>query len=362
VRTVVTVGLILVGLGWATKYAFDHRTEYHSYHLALLKIRGDVASDRHLEKYDISFVSEAHVVFPPVEGPESMHPKWAFRLSHAVPTYPVPVVDDTDGDGVPEVFLASFSRELIVVDGRDGTELWRWSVPFGIIGAVAVAVADLDFDGAKEVVLGTHWSLPIRVYALDAARDVPEEERVIWTRNVSGDFIEAGLSLVKGIDQTYVAVATRDAPYSRGVFAVLDARGEFVYEPVAGIDVCMGRPAIGTLPASGRVVAVHGSHNWYGAEFGHAITARNVRTGELLWTTQMPGDTGAQLHQIADVNFDGRNEVVANVAVQSQYHCCDASFMLDGETGQIMEELPGQVFGILPDSRLLLLMNQEFLR
>lgn len=352
----VVIPLAVLGLAMV-KALFDHRTEYPWYHLAALRLRGDVAAERVLRQYHSRFVPEAYLVFPQASPPTAMRPLWAFRPSHAAPTYPVPVVEDTDGDGVPEVYIGSYSKQLYVRDGRDGHRLWDWTLPFGVIGGAAVALVDLDADGHKDVIFGTHWSLPIRVYALRTDPALSPTRRLKWVRNVSGDFIERGLSVFGEGRNTRIIAATRDAPYSRGTINVLDADGRPVYPPIRGVDVCASRCAIGMLPGSKGLSFLHGSHNFYGAQFGHQIVARELATGAILWQAHLGGDTGFQNHQIVDVDFDGRNEVVAFAAADLAE--ASKAVLLDGATGAIQREWPGRVTGILRKEQRILLLTKE---
>ncbi|SVA82099.1 uncharacterized protein METZ01_LOCUS134953 [marine metagenome] len=365
---VISVVLLIVA------YLYENRVTFPQYHLLKIKLMGDAAARQILAAYETQFVPEQYVSFTEKLDGE-LRPRWAFRPSHAVPTYPVPVVDDTDGDGVAEVYLGSYTRELYVLDGRDGTRLWDWKLPFGVVGGIAVGVTDLENDGEKEVIFGSNWTLPIRVYALRTDPGLAHDERLKWVKNVSGDFIEAGFNIVRGA-QTFVVAATRDAPYSRGSLNIIDANGNFHYAPISGLDNCLSRVAVGTIRPGGAPVLVHGSHAFYGAKYGHRLTARELNTGQLLWSTELPGDTGYQNHQVVDVDFDGRPEIVAfarpshllgdgsdnpdwrSPAMPGEGP--DSVFVLNGETGEIVGTLDGGIFGSLPNENILLISDNDY--
>ena len=98
------LGALGIGVVLSGAYLYEYRAMFPQYHLLKLEILGDVASSRVLASYETQFVPEQHVLFPTqLDG--DLRPRWAFRPSHAVPIYPVPVVDDTDGDGVAEVYV-----------------------------------------------------------------------------------------------------------------------------------------------------------------------------------------------------------------------------------------------------------------
>ena len=363
--TVWGVALVTIAAIGAGVHVYRERASYHWYHLLKLQIFGDVASQSIVTKYEIGFVPAEHVAFSAEESNQGFGPSWAFRPAHyGVPTYGVPIVDDTDLDGVPEVYVGSYTPELSVLDGRDGSLLWDWSLPFGVIGGRAISVADVDDDGEKDVVVGSHWTLPIRVYALRTAAGLASDQRLKWVRNVAGDFIESGLNVVHE-GRSYVVAATRDAPYSRGSLNVIDGDGRFHYAPISGLDVCGNRIAVGPLGLHGETALVHGSHSFYGAEYGHKITARELSSGRLLWSTELPGDTGFQNHQIVDIDFDGRPEVVA-FALTEPSNDSDllgiqsAAFVLAGDTGAVKGSLDGSVFGVLPEKQLLLIGQEIY--
>ena len=364
------VGVVLLGVA----YLYENRTTFPQYHLLKVKLMGDVASSQILAAYGTQFVPEQHLLFTEEHDGE-LRPRWAFRPSHAVPTYPVPVVDDTNGDGVAEVYVGSYTRKLSVLDGRDGSRLWDWELPFGVVGGIAVGVTDLDNDGEKEVVFGSNWTLPIRVYALRTDPELEDGERLKWVRNVSGDFIEAGFSIVEGAE-TFVLAAPRDALYSRASLNVIGKSGNFHYAPITGIDVCLNRIAVGAMRPGGDPIIVHGSHAFYGAQYGHRLTAWELNTGQALWSTELPGDTGYQNHQVVDVDFDGRQEIVAFVRPSHLLgngsdnprwrppsmggEGPDSVFVLNGETGEIIGTLDGGIFGSLPDEKILLVSDNGY--
>lgn len=264
--------------------------------------------------------------------------KWRFRPSHAVPTYPIPPIDDTNGDGIPEVYIASYSRGVYALDGRTGKTLWTWKLPFGVVGGRALTLVNLENQGKKALLIGTHTTIPIRVYALNVSKGLRESERLLWFRDVSGYFIEGGLNVVRGKRGALrIVVATRDAPRSRGSLNVLNARGDFVFPPIKGLDDCLSRPGIGDINGDGRADLVHGSHMFYGAKEGFAIVAREVDSGKLLWRRKMGFDTGARNHAILDYEGDGRQDVIVNAWRQT--------VVLDGMTGEIKKRIPLEYIG-----------------
>ena len=79
---------------------------------------------------------------------------------------------DVTGDGVNEVVVASWENAVQVLDGSDGTLLWKRTVGTKNGGDVwtARAIDDLDGDGSQDVIAG---SFDGNVYALDGTKGAP---------------------------------------------------------------------------------------------------------------------------------------------------------------------------------------------
>jgi len=97
--------------------------------------------------------------------------------STAVPDYGMMVdeLEDVTGDGKPEVIVSSWENAVIVLDGDDGSLVWKTTVGTTNGGDVwtARAIDDLNGDGRQDVVAG---SFDYRVYALDG-----DSGQVLWS-------------------------------------------------------------------------------------------------------------------------------------------------------------------------------------
>lgn len=326
--------------------------------LARIAIFGDWMLKEHLDIYKSKFIPKKTVSLETLQGEDIIIPTWAFRPSHAFPIYPIPVTGDVDHDGIPEVYIAGSSREVYALDGKTGNSLWEWRLPFGVIGSRVVELGDLDSDGAEEIIVGSSISLPARVYALKGGVQ-RSEERLLWARNLSGDFLEGGLSFVNdpSTGSPLIVAATRDGQASSGTLNIIKADGSFLFQPALGIDDCLSRPAIGNIPASSEISLIHGSHKFLGVTYGNRIVARDLRTGKIHWVSSEIGDTGWQNHQIVDVDFDSRNEVIAFAGVQNAKN--NHNFILDGATGAIIREVPWKFMGVIKESKCLLVSQNN---
>ncbi|MCB9779809.1 MAG: VCBS repeat-containing protein [Alphaproteobacteria bacterium] len=70
-----------------------------------------------------------------------------------------PVVADFDGDGEPEFAIYGFA-EVIVRDG-DGSELWSTAVSDAYYGSNGLSAFDFDFDGDDDLIVGDNENLRI---------------------------------------------------------------------------------------------------------------------------------------------------------------------------------------------------------
>jgi len=320
-------------------------------------LTGDIGLKNVFKSYKVKFIPQKTIVYP--QAPKGgFAVTWAFRPSHAVPTYPIPVVGDINHDGSPEVFIGSYSKAITVLDGKSGKILWQWHLPFGVVGGRVMALADVDKDGEQELLVGSHTSLPIRIYALKTGLHIKESKRVLWKKNLSGDFLEGGINVYSD-DLTrncYILLVTRDAPYSRGSLQVLDGNGDFLFTPIEGFDNCISRPPIGRIKLTDTPIVVTGNHNFYSPEWGYRFTARNLYSGKLIWSTGKIGDGGYMHHAISDFNFDGNNEIFVSFLDSSRKV---RHWLLDAATGEKIKSVDWDIQGFYDQNDLFLVSQND---
>jgi len=264
--------------------------------------------------------------------------------------YSSPAVADLDDDGGPEVIGSAYS--IVVLDGATGTLEWRVHSGHdragggGNVGRTwpGVVVADVDGDGAPEIVTG-HGGGYVSVYTADGyfepgwpQRPTTNELRGLAAYDLDGDgTMEVVVTgAVYGRTNTWVfeqdgtlrpgwPQLDDDTGYAYGVFndnaAVADLDGDGTAEIVVPSDVhyiCAYEPDGSPIPA----------HPMYdGKTWGQVGVWESLATELRGWGTCSASDGREERYRanfahgpaaIADVNGDGVPEVVA---VGNVYDC-----------------------------------------
>jgi peroxiredoxin len=202
---------------------------------------------------------------------------------------------------------------------RDGTKLWEEA---GGDGVDDVWAADLNGDGADEVIVGYNGGTGLHVFSPDGKR--------LWKRTDMGNVWNVTAGDLDGDGK--LEVVTTSAAGKVHVFAAKDGTPVTTLE--AGIYATRVRIAAGRakFPLKGDLVLVAGSDS---EQQGEALVAL-AGDGKVLWTTKLPAAV-ARCQALA-VSPDG---TLAALAFQGGRVC-----VVDVDSGRIVGQIGDQ--GFLP--------------
>jgi outer membrane protein assembly factor BamB len=209
-----------------------------------------------------------------------------------------PAIADIDGDGAPEVLVptANFAGTggIYALDG-DGSLKWKY--PTGDYGTYATPpLADIDGDGRLETIFPSYGG---KIIAVD------DDGNLMWvvdkgsagTRSVIADMTDdAGLEVVAGAaSKTFLLKASDGTQLWQADYRML----------------C--DPAIADVDGDDKLEVVFSAS-------GKVIVALNAEDGTVSWTsTPMGQDAQNNLSIIGDINGDGKPDVVAGARDKKVY-------------------------------------------
>ncbi|MBI5369009.1 MAG: protein kinase, partial [Planctomycetes bacterium] len=295
---------------------------------------------------------------------------WEFSAAESI--YATPQLRDYDGDGLPDVWMASRDLKGRVLSGLDGRVLAEWPTPRRADSSLASA--DLDGDGAEEVIFGGDdgmirawslrrgaelWSVPAGGVVLaspllvdldaDGVLDVVmgslgervtavsgRTGRVVWTAQigqVAGTAcalrVAGGVGGGGGGGPPDVVVATHQA----GVFRLRGGDGQVVWRAPLKSG-CYPSPALADLDGDGVPEAL------VAADDG-TILALRTESGAVLWRGRVDGPVHAS-PVVADL--DGRAGAVAIVPTMA-----GEIRVLEGKSGRELRRVAcGEMIGGSP--------------
>ena len=196
-----------------------------------------------------------------------------------------PVLADLDGDGAVEVIQGDSSGTVSVLDALTGTPVWKQSITGH---CASPAIGDLDGDGAPEVVIATGAG---KVFALSASGEV------VWEFAVGGTSPDwatsAPILFGNSRGQTCVAAASRQER-----FFCLDGRGHELWQrPTRG--------AVASTISAGDFDAAGRADLFVVTQLG--VVYRFDEDGRVLWDIDTQGRSLAS-GAIVDMDGDGALE------------------------------------------------------
>ena len=247
-------------------------------------------------------------------------------------------VEDVDGDGRMEIFAQTEKVGLFAIN-HDGSVRWSREKPGGNGEA---AVADLDNDGRKEAVFFGDGG---EIVALDADDGWTKwsywASSRVWPASIP---VGGSLGDVDGDGLKEVVFVARDAEHTDDyqkndfVLFVLDHRGsvQWTKQPTWGQPMSYTHPILEDITGDGVADILlqdwntmgHKPGNW--EQLGPANVFAYNGWGTLLWRTQLTNSWSNDDLALADVDGDGRLEVLAIGFASSGE---DGVWYLDARTG-----------------------------
>ena len=255
--------------------------------------------------------------------------EWMFDTDQVIS---IPVVADLDGDDNPEVVVNVTQQEglswpggnIVILDGRDGTELLR--IPdmpgadqYGSHGRSSIAVGDVTGDGVPDIVYASRYVLGGKslIVAVDGSGNL------LWTSHddMGLDHLitveNAGVTLANFDDDPAAEIAIGATLIDNDGLVVWDQDGDGgVYG--TNNSYTGGISAVADLSGDGVPEIVSGRDAWtVDWQPGPVVSVDNY------WS--YPGDDGYPA--IADLDLDGKPEVV--LVANSQI------IALNGQSGEL---------------------------
>lgn len=195
-----------------------------------------------------------------------------------------PTVADVTGDPAPEVLVMNRQGQIVCMKGATGDVIWNANAPGQFQwGTTALAAGDVDGDGALEIVAGTEDG------AVICLRGSGEQSWI--TQTPCRGVLCPAIADVNGDGKAEVLVGGEEVP-----LMCLSSEGKELWRLPNGIG---GSPFVYDLDQQGPPEILTGVDDKFLALDG---------TGKVLWSTPMHREMDSAL-AIADANGDGEVEI-----------------------------------------------------
>ena len=252
---------------------------------------------------------------------------WETDLGQPMAQYSFVTAGDVDGDGLDEVVVTTLSGWAICLDS-DGSILWRTRV-HTVDRSIAPelsqsAIGDINNDGFAEIVYGTATH---HLIALDG------HGRVVWDSIAPPHQMSRTSVLLTDANQDGKAeVYSMSSMLSpgKGLVCVNGKDGDLLW---TGLTV--GKAYLGCKP----VRFSDGTYGTLACDKGGNIHAHRA-DGSLAWHTRVSGRGIYYPPAVADLDGDGRAEVVVTIRSSSQDGKGANWYVLDADTGELLGGYP----------------------
>jgi len=207
-----------------------------------------------------------------------------------------PVIADVDLDGHLEVVIPASSPSLVYCfDGRDGSVKWTRSTGSSNCIDSPPAVADVDNDDKPEILLGTFYG---NVFCLNG-----EDGSICWQKNLGSDsYIQSEPAVLDLNNDGQLDVVVAQFAGDCRVYALFANNGSILWFSDLPSDYMYHGCSFADIDADGKPELVIGSYD-------HHLYVFNGEDGSLAWEYTAPFYIGAPT-SIGDVNNDGFYEIV----------------------------------------------------
>lgn len=230
-----------------------------------------------------------------------------------------PVIADVDQDGELEVVVpASSPYTIYCFNGGTGEVEWSRSTGYPNCIDSPPAVADVDNDGKPEIIFGTFYGY---VFCLNG-----ENGSICWQINLGTDsYIQSGPNIldING-DKNLDVVVAQYAGDCR-VYALYGNNGSIIWYTDVPQDYMYHGGSYADIDEDGKPEIVIGCYD-------HHIYAFNGEDGSLEWDYQAPYYVAAPT-SIGDTNNDGNLEIVFSSYNMVGALSCNGSLLWDYYTG-----------------------------
>ena len=285
----------------------------------------------------VSTLSSASVLTKPRTGLnnqniiENQYPiiQWWYDLD--APSFGSSAVDDIDGDGFLEIVFGTYFNDehIYALNADDGTLLWKYDT--GGCNDASVTIADVDLDGDLEVI--TPASSPYHVYCFNGATGSIE-----WSISTGYPNCIDSPPAVADVDNDEKPEIIFGTFYGH-VFCLNGEDGSICWQINLGTDsFIQSGPNILDLNDDGQLDVVV-------AQFRGdcRIYALNGDDGSILWFCDAPTDYMYHGGSFADIDEDGKPEIVIGSYDSHVY-------VLNGEDGSLEWEYVAPYYVAAPTS------------
>ncbi|MBS1781757.1 MAG: VCBS repeat-containing protein [Bacteroidetes bacterium] len=208
-----------------------------------------------------------------------------------------PTIADVDGDGKPEILHGEFGGYVICINAENGTQAWEIAVDTQSWVQTAPTILDINNDGVLDFVVAT-WNaqnkLNNKVYAFNG-----KTQQILWTHSLNNVVYHG--SAVADLDKDGKAEIIIGC-YNDTLYCLNSHDGSVKWTYSVGNNFYIGGPAqIADLDHDGNCEVIFSA--WY------AVVALKSN-GSLLWQYNIP-NYGQSFRgaAIADINNDANPDV-----------------------------------------------------